>query len=233
MAGPDNQNAKSKQSLAATLDLARTAWAAGDYERALEHAEIAALGFPKFPQGAILMAQSLAALDRVDECMTLLRRTIADHPESQKLLGFARNIATMYGRFDDALESSLKLLDLNPRDPKSHAFLSFCYTGLGRIDLASQHLATLSDMDKSPQVNKLSVYVDEYYRLKKTLPSLVSAWESCLLEKTLPTRIGGPPQERIPIIQYWSQGVPPADVAQVMANWNRILRNKDVSRLSF
>lgn len=231
MAAPDNRQVNNKESFVALMDLARTAWAAGDFEKALERAAIAARSHPNATQGVIMMAQSLAALNRVDECMALLRGTIADHAGDQRLLGFARSIATMYGRFDDALASALKLLELNPQDPKSHVYLYLCHTGMGRIDLAGQSLETLSGVDKPPQVAKLSHYIDEYHRLKQSMPALVSAWEACLHAKSAPGRIEESPGEKIPVIQYWSQGDPPADVAQILSNWNRTLRGNGLDEV--
>ena len=220
---PENSEAEGQVNLATLIGRARAAWTAGDFLVALERAKTAMAVYPNNPQGFMVTAQSLAALNRIDHSLAVLREGVAAHPGNLKLLGASRGIASMYGRFDDAMESALKLLELGPEDPKNHVLLFMCYMGAGRIDLAGEHLAALKGMEKWPSVAKLSNYLNEYHRLRKSFPVLVSAWENCLRANGGETSFEISQAEKIPVIQYWSQGAPPDDVARILSHWNAIL----------
>ncbi len=229
---PKKSESRGHLSLAEVIGLARAAWTAGDFDTALERAEAAVAAYSSYPQGYLVMAQSLAALNRIDESLVALRRGIAVHPGNLKLLGAIRSIASMYGRFEDAMESAQKLLELGPEDPKNHVLLFMCYIGAGKIDLASKHLTALNGMEKWPSVAKLANYLHDYHRLSKSYPVLVSAWESCLRTSNGKNYPEPNAVEKIPIIQYWSQGTPPDDVAQIVSRWNALLGAGGLSQVS-
>jgi tetratricopeptide (TPR) repeat protein len=204
--------------------------ACGDFAAALATAEEVVTGAPHTSKGWILKAQALVAQHRIDEALETLREALARHLDDRKVLTQARAVAFAHGRFAEATDYALRLLVLEPEDRKNHRILSQCWMATGEFEKLAEFLRGGGPLGGEQTFGKHAYYQD-YLRVRKTAPALLSAWRYAVENDPDQLRRIDPPAQRATIIQYWSQGTPPEDVQLVSSAWHKLLEQGQIGEV--
>ena len=214
----------------ATID----ALARGDFRTASDTSLRIMSLFPGKPQGFLWRSQSLIAQGCVEDALITLRRARQIFPDNTKITSFARGIAMLHGRFTESINYTEALLKSGSDEQKNQIFLFQSHMSSGNF-VTARKLLDDSDCTFGGQVyGKLRNYHDEYERLASEFPVLISAWTASLNQDPFKDDDvqAMSPSVRVPVIQYWSQGSPPADVGFVVSYWNKMLKREGMNEIS-
>lgn len=208
--------------------------ALGAFEQALTNAgELRALR-PDDSSALMLRAQALVALHRVSDAISLLQDALSRHPDDERLVRLTRSVAFQNGRFDCAVDHALRLAELQPEDDRNKAFVIHALLAAGKPGRAREYLRSFGDVPPSGFLRKEAIYLDQYDDLKERAPTFTSAWEAALAQRPTDqprssanksTDLGAT------MIQYWSQGAPPADVQIVCDNWRKLFEDERLGQV--
>lgn len=213
------------------ISLIHCCLAGGEFGRALEHADRLVAQHPREVDGPLLQAQALVALHRVPEALNGLDRAIQAEPKSAKLLRTARTIAYQNGRFESVIEYSRRLLDIAPEEEATHVFLVQAYIALGRIEEAEAHLKEYGSNKKFRLLGKSSFHLRHSRQVEETVPAFVRAWRAALDNIAPPNVTSSRNSAQALMIQYWSQGELPHDVALVHKSWRDLFDREQLGRV--
>ena len=208
--------------------------ALGAFQDALAHAEELSALTPSDCSALMLRAQALVALHRVNEAIGLLEAALTQHPDDERLLHLTRSVAFQNGRFDRAADHALRLAELQPDDDRNKAFAIHAFLAAGEPDRAKEYLRSFGDVPPSSFLRKEGVYLNQYDELKERAPTLMAAWEAALAQRpTGEERSSGKKGSDLgaTMIQYWSQGTPPADVQIVCDNWRQLFEEQRLGQV--
>ncbi|MEN5170051.1 tetratricopeptide repeat protein [Brevundimonas pondensis] len=188
-----------------------------DFKQALDLARTYARQSPRVLQWHAIQAQALSAMQRPLEAIEILEGAMEQAPAQPKLLGLARAIAFQHGHFDKAEKFGAQLLALDPTDQKVSNLNLLSGLAMGRWREIAKRDADL------PSSSKAVVYARDTERAEREFPSLIRAWEASLGVYPAPivsAHAAGHP--KVTMIQYWSQGALPRDMAIVFDLWEKL-----------
>ncbi|MHC4067499.1 MAG: tetratricopeptide repeat protein [Planctomycetota bacterium] len=114
------------------------------YRRALEHQ-------PTFVPALIRLAQLRLLQNRLEEAETLLQRALQESPGSVAAVATLGEVALAGRRFEAAVEYLNNALRAVPSANRLHYPLAMAYRGLGKLDMARQHLAQRGEVGLKPK----------------------------------------------------------------------------------
>ena len=202
-----------------------------DFEAALETSSRLVSLSPEYVAGWRLHAQALSALFRVREALDSLDEAIAAHPDDAKLTKAQLNVAFHHGHFERSIELARQRLVHPSADASTHVSLVQSHMALGQIDEARKHLAAVKAAETHGPLRKLVHHADKLEKLRTTAPVVVEAWLTALRNRRALPDQRNSPQPTV-MIQYWSQGAPPRDVAYVVDQWRRLLAEEELGEVA-
>jgi hypothetical protein len=170
---------------------------------------------------------------RSSEAIELLSSALATKPEDGRLLSFTRNAAFQNGRFDLAAECALNLSRLHPHDDRNKAFVLHAYMAGGHFSKVEDYINSLPAIMEIPILSKEVHHYQRFGELQRNFPALIAAWQASLqnVAKPVPHAATGSAGFGATMIQYWSQGAPPADVQTICDNWKQLLESEGLGQL--
>jgi tetratricopeptide (TPR) repeat protein len=210
--------------------LVRACLMLGEFEEALTGADALISDHPTDSSPLVLRAQALLGLHRAGDALRTLKDGLAQSPDDPYLMNLLRNTAYQNGFFEQALEYSLRLNALSTSGEYDKAFLVHAYLATGKFDEVEQ---LIGPPDRMPEAGPL---VKEHYNfwmykaLKRDEPVFASAWELALANRVPETApaVERPAPSDATMIQYWSQGAPPADVEIVCGTWRTLFARENL-----
>lgn len=150
-------------------------------------------------------------------------RTVPDGPKpTEKQLKSLYNMCMANGRLTEALECAELLRQMDHASLKYREFELQAYIFLGRLQEA-HHCLDQIDPDANPtafaRLRRRLSYLQE---VKDREPGFMALWERVTYWDAEPTQSAGS-MAPLPVVQYWSQGRLPDDVAAVCGRWNALL----------
>lgn len=133
-------------------DLSLEFWRAGEYENAVAAARKAQAITPGFARAWSYEGMAQKELGRNEEALAAFQKAVSldfhDYPWSH--VNIAMLLLDM-DRYQEALDASLRALQLLPNDAWAHACLGRAYHGLGRVDDAIAALEKAASLDPNDQ----------------------------------------------------------------------------------
>ena len=187
-------------------------------------------------QGYVLAIQDLLALDELVKAHEMLGKALIDLPDHPDLLNLSIVLARLSGNFNKSLEVVKRLLELYP-DRIGGVSISLIHSnkivelesylvGAGSCKGQVLGLSFLKQLRSSwavlREINKCKIVTPFRYRLWRashSRPSRKPAIRSPFLTGDLLA-----PHDFI-AFQYWSQGEPPAPIAQNIRKWQRVFES--------
>jgi tetratricopeptide (TPR) repeat protein len=111
---------------------------AGEYQQARALAEqLLAEGYPS---ADVALVVAHGGLSEFDAALAIVRRKLADNPDSPMYLRTEAGLLTRLKRYDEALRSARRAADLSPSAPEVQLQLGLAAKGCGDLELAEQAL---------------------------------------------------------------------------------------------
>ena len=202
----------------------------GEFEEALAGADALISDHPADSSPLVLRAQALLGLHRAGDALRTLRNALDQRPDDPYLMNLLRDTAYQNGFFDEALEYSLRLNALSTSGEYDKAFLVHSYLAAGKFDEVEQLIGPPDSMPESGPMVKEHYNFWMYKAVKRDEPVFASAWELALsnpVPETAPV-VESPAPLGATMIQYWSQGAPPADVEIVCGTWRTLFARENL-----
>jgi len=162
---PDEKNAH--------LLLGRFAYNDNDFEKALEHFQIALDIDPIFKRAQNFLAYSYSGLNNYDSAITAINRYVELSPNEPNPYDSQGDIYARFGKLDLAIESYKRALDINPEFANSRLQLGLMHAFNGQYELADK---TFDIIAYNPD-NSLNVMV---ILSKAYIPIFQGAFDSSL-----------------------------------------------------
>ncbi len=144
------------------VNVARAQLQEGDVDGAVAMLEQALKISPRLAKAHFFLGVALKTLGRYGEALDHLRVAAEQYPRDRVVLNQIGRVQFLERRFDDAIASFTRALDVDPEDLEAHYNLMLCYQGKGDAKLAAreQALYTRFKADESAQA------ITGPYRLK-------------------------------------------------------------------
>ena len=144
------------------VNVARAQLQEGDVDGAVAMLEQALKVSPRLAKAHFFLGVALKTLGRYGEALDHLRVAAEQYPRDRVVLNQIGRVHFLERRFDDAIASFTRALDVDPEDLEAHYNLMLCYQGKGDAKLAAreQALYTRFKADESAQA------ITGPYRLK-------------------------------------------------------------------
>lgn len=169
------------------------------------------------------LATSLLALNRPEEAMNVLLEAMDAHPGEGKAYALAEVVQTQLGDTEETLRYARKRAEREPTCEKAQYSVYLSLVSLGRLVEAKEQLTLAHRSSSKFDVSKYSHHFRLIDEMRDQVPAVVDAWQAGLLNRGDVPEVKGSAWA-VPIIQYWSQGEPPRDLAFVVATWNAVLQ---------
>ncbi len=144
------------------VNVARAQLQEGDVDAAVPMLTHALKLSPRLAKAHFFLGTALKTMGRYDEALDHLRAAAAQYPRDRVVLNQIGRVQFLERRFDEAIASFTKALEVDPEDLEAHYNLMLCYQGKGDSWLAAheQSLYTRFKADEAAQA------ITGPYRLK-------------------------------------------------------------------
>jgi Tfp pilus assembly protein PilF len=144
------------------VNVARAQLQEGDLDAAVPMLEQALKISPQLAKAHFFLGTALRTLGRYDEALEHLRVAAGQYPRDRVVLNQIGRVQFLQRRFDEAIASFERALEVDPEDLEAHYNLMLCYQGIGNEELASRErtLYTRFKADEAAQA------ITGPYRLK-------------------------------------------------------------------
>jgi tetratricopeptide (TPR) repeat protein len=120
------------------VNVARAQLQEGEVDAAIPMLEQALKISPRLAKAHFFLGTALKTLGRYDEALDHLRVAVEQYPRDRVVLNEIGRIHFLGRRFDEAIASFTKALEVDPEDLDAHYNLMLAYQGAGRAELAAR-----------------------------------------------------------------------------------------------
>jgi tetratricopeptide (TPR) repeat protein len=126
------------------VNVARARLQEGEVDAAIPMLEAALKLAPRLAKAHYFLGTALKTVGRYDEALEHYRVAAAQYPRDRVVLDEIGRVYFLQRRFEDAIASFQKVLDVDPEDLEAHYNLMLCYQGTGEASLADREKALYS-----------------------------------------------------------------------------------------
>jgi tetratricopeptide (TPR) repeat protein len=120
------------------VNVARARLQEGEVEAAVPMLEAALRLSPRLAKAHYFLGTALKTLGRYDEAIERFRLVAGQYPRDRVVLDEIGRVRFLQRRFDEAIASFKKALEVDPEDLEAHYNLMLCYQGAGDAALAAR-----------------------------------------------------------------------------------------------
>jgi Flp pilus assembly protein TadD len=144
------------------VNVARSRLLEGEVEAAIPMLEKALELSPQLAKAHYFLGTALKTLGRYDEALAHLNVAAGQYPRDRVVLNEIGRILFLQRRFDEAIVSFTRALQVDPEDLDAHYNLMLCYQGAGNAELAAREMQLYTRF----KANEAAQAITGPYRLK-------------------------------------------------------------------
>ena len=211
----------------------------GNYQKALEYAELLITHQPVNWKGYVRAAKDLVALDRLPEAQAAIQQGLRKMPTQEGLIRVANQVFRASGDYAKALEYAELLITHRPGDWNGYYLAAQDKMVLkdfnGAAQILEKGIGIVNDTTDQKFLLKILAWTKSAHNSHDKYKVLFESWRDSKANRALThqyTALKSRQCRSMPKpIQYWSQNEIPADVLDVTEAWNQVLTDCGAERI--